>query len=101
MLPGLLSIRQADEMKKAIVVGSGAGGATAAKELQGKFQVIVLEAGNSFHPFSANLNTIEKVKKTGLLFDEKEIQWIFPAMKIGKTRDGMVLVKGQGLGGST
>jgi choline dehydrogenase-like flavoprotein len=88
-------------MKKAIVVGSGAGGATAAKELQGKFQVTVLEAGNSFHPFTANLNAIEKVKRTGLFFNEKQIEWIFPAMKIGKTGDGMVLVKGQGQGGST
>jgi choline dehydrogenase-like flavoprotein len=101
MLPGLLSIRQEDEMKKAVVVGSGAGGATAAKELQGKFQVTVLEAGHSFHPFTANLNTVEKIKKTGLLFDEKEIQWIFPAMKICKTGDGMVLVKGVAQGGST
>jgi choline dehydrogenase-like flavoprotein len=53
-------------MKKAIVVGSGAGGATAAKELQGKFDVTVIEAGSSFHPFRADLTTIEKVKRTGV-----------------------------------
>jgi choline dehydrogenase-like flavoprotein len=88
-------------MKKAIVVGSGAGGAAAAKELQGKFQVTVLEAGNSFHPFYGNLNLIEKVKKAGLFFNERQIQWIFPSMKIGKTEDGMVLVKGIGQGGTT
>ena len=32
-------------MQTAIVVGSGAGGATVAKELQGAFDVTVLEAG--------------------------------------------------------
>jgi choline dehydrogenase-like flavoprotein len=89
------------KMKKAIVIGSGAGGATAARELQGKFQVTILEAGNSFHPFSGNLKLIEKVKKTGLFFNEKQIQWIFPTMKISKTGDGMVLVKGIGQGGTT
>ena len=88
-------------MKKAIVVGSGAGGATVARELQGKFQVTVLEAGNSFHPFTGDLKFIEKVKKTGLLFNERQIQWIFPTMKIGKTGDKMVLVKGIGQGGTT
>ena len=34
------------EMKKAIVIGSGAGGAAAAKELQGKFEIKVIEEGN-------------------------------------------------------
>ena len=88
-------------MKKAIVVGTGAGGATAAKELQGKFQVTVLEAGDSFYPFTRDLKFIEKVKKTGVLFNEKQIQWIFPAMKIGKVGDKMVLVNGIGQGGTT
>lgn len=41
-------------MKKVIVVGSGAGGATVARELQGKFSVTILEAGKEFHPFSLN-----------------------------------------------
>jgi len=88
-------------LKKALVIGSGAGGATVAKELQSKFDVTVIEAGNSFHPFSANLSTIEKIKKTGALFNEKLIHAIFPAMHINKTTDGMVLVKGITNGGST
>ena len=88
-------------MKKAIVIGSGAGGATAAKELQGKFDVTVIEAGSSFHPFKGNLSTIERVKKTGVFFDEKLIQMVFPAMKIAKSDNGMVLVRGAGDGGST
>jgi choline dehydrogenase-like flavoprotein len=88
-------------MKKVIVIGSGAGGATAAKELQGKFDVTIIEAGNSFHPFKANLCTIEKIKGTGVFFDERLIQTIFPTMRIGKAGNGLVLVKGAGFGGST
>jgi len=88
-------------MKKAIVVGSGAGGATAAKELQGRYDVTILDAGKEFRPFSGNLSFVEKMKKTGLLMDEREIQLLFPAMKIRKTDDGMVMVNGIGLGGTT
>jgi hypothetical protein len=88
-------------MKKAIVVGSGAGGATIAKELQGKFQVTVLEAGGQFRPFSRDLKPIETIKKTHLLFDEREISWLFPNMKVHHASRGMVLVNGLGYGGTT
>ncbi|MBM3236441.1 GMC family oxidoreductase [Candidatus Poribacteria bacterium] len=87
-------------MKKVIVVGSGAGGATVAKELQGKFDVTILEAGKEFHPFSLKLPTLETLKKTGLLFDEREIQLFFPPMRIRKVEE-MILVNGVGLGGTT
>ncbi len=88
-------------MRKAIVVGSGAGGATAAKELQGTYDVTVLESGKEFRPFGMNLSLVEKIKKTGLMWDEREIQLLFPAMKIRKTKDRMVMVNGVGLGGTT
>ena len=88
-------------MKKALVIGSGAGGATAAKELQGKFAVTVLEAGQDFHPFPMNLTTVDKLKKTGLMFDERQIHLLFPAMNIRRTPERMVLVNGIGLGGTT
>ncbi|MBN2238431.1 MAG: GMC family oxidoreductase [Dehalococcoidales bacterium] len=88
-------------MKQAIVVGSGAGGATVAKELQGRYRVTVLEAGGPFRPFTGNLELIEKLKKTGLLFDERMIQLLFPAMKVRKTGDRTVLVNGLGTGGTT
>jgi choline dehydrogenase-like flavoprotein len=53
---------------KAIVVGSGAGGATAARELQIKgFDVTILEAGPHFKPFTWNLSHIELIKRLGLL----------------------------------
>lgn len=88
-------------MKKLVVVGSGAGGAAAAKKLQGKFHVTVLEAGGEFKPFSFNLSLLEKLKKTGLFFDEREIQLLFPSMRVKKTEDRMVMVNGTSLGGTT
>lgn len=84
-----------------IVVGSGAGGAAVAKKLQGRFHVTVLEAGREFKPFSFSMSTLEKLKKTGLIFDEREIQLLFPAMRVQKTEDKMVMVWGRGLGGTT
>lgn len=88
-------------MRRAIVVGTGAGGATVAKELQGKFDVTVLEAGRGFRPFSWSLSALERLRATGLLFDVREVQLGFPTMRIRKTEDGMVLVNGIGLGGTT
>jgi choline dehydrogenase-like flavoprotein len=87
-------------VKHAIVVGSGAGGATVAKELQGRFAVTVLEAGKEFRPFTLGLPAIERVKKIGLLLDEREMALFFPTLQIRKTLD-MVLVNGIGLGGTT
>jgi choline dehydrogenase-like flavoprotein len=88
-------------MKKAVIVGSGAGGATVAKELQGSFDVTVLEAGKEFHPFSMNLSMVNAIKRMGLMIDEREIQILFPQMKIQKTEDRMVMVHGMALGGTT
>jgi choline dehydrogenase-like flavoprotein len=88
-------------MKKAIVVGSGAGGATVARELQGRFAITVLEAGQEFRPFSMKLATADKLKTCGLMIDERQIQLLFPAMKVRRTADGLVMVNGIGLGGTT
>ncbi len=88
-------------MKKAIVIGSGAGGAMAAKELQGHFQVTVLEAGVEFKPFSYNMNTLLRFRKSGLYLDERMISALFPSMRIQKSGSGMVLVYGRCTGGTT
>ena len=88
-------------MKRAIVVGTGAGGATVAKELQGKFDVTVLEAGKEFRPFGADLNFLAKARGTGLLFDGREIRFLFPPMKIEKPPGEMILVRGIASGGTT
>lgn len=88
-------------MKRVIVAGSGAGGAAVARELQGKFQVRILEAGREFKPFSLSFSPLEKLRKTGLFFDEREIGLLFPSMKIRKTEDKMVMVSGKSIGGTT
>jgi choline dehydrogenase-like flavoprotein len=88
-------------LNSAVVIGSGAGGAMCARELQGKFQVTVLEAGREFRPFGLNLSLVEKFRKTGLLFDARAIEWLFPAMRIRRAGAGMILVSGNGSGGTT
>lgn len=88
-------------MKKAIVIGSGAAGATVARELQEKFEVTVLEAGKQFRPFPYSIELLERFRISGLFFDEREIQLLFPAMQIRKTSEKMVLVNGIGTGGTT
>lgn len=87
-------------MRRAVVVGSGAGGATVARELAGRFDVTILEAGGNFRPYTTALPCLEWLKTARILFDERQIQMFFPSMRIRKT-DDMVLVTGNGLGGST
>ncbi len=86
--------------KTVLIIGSGAGGAMAARELQGDCQVTVLECGKAFHPFPLSVPFLAKFRKTGLFFDERLIRLLLPNMLIQKSRD-MVLVRGKGLGGTT
>ena len=88
-------------MKKAVVIGSGAGGSTVAKELQGSFDVTIIEAGGKFKPFPHELPLFETLSNAGVFFDEQLIQFVFRSMKIRKTGERMVLVNGMGTGGST
>ena len=76
------------------------GGATMARELQGRYQVTMLEAGGPFRPFSLPVRRLAGLRKTGLFLDERMIQPLLPAMKVAKTPD-MVMVWGQGVGGTT
>jgi choline dehydrogenase-like flavoprotein len=87
--------------RTAIIVGAGAGGASAARELTGAFDVTILEAGGEFRPLRLPFSVLETIRRTGLLVDERMIQTVYPAMRVGKTREGMVLVYGRGLGGTT
>ena len=87
---------------KAIVVGSGAGGGTAALELTLKgFDVTVLEAGKPFKPFTRHMTLTEPLKRIGLLGDESTIQRIFPHMDAKRSNNNLVLVRGITTGGST
>ncbi len=88
-------------MKKALVVGSGAGGSAAAYELSKAFDVTVLEAGTTFEPLKLNLDTFEPLRTRGLFLDERMIQALFPAMRILKAEDGLVHVNGKCVGGTT
>ena len=86
--------------KTAIVIGTGAGGAQVARNLQGKYQVTILEAGGAFKPFSLSVNKMAKFRKTGLYLDERMIRLLIPNMMVEKSQD-MVMVRGIGLGGTT
>ena len=88
-------------MRKAVVVGSGAGGAAAARDLAGAFTVTILEAGGEFRPFGWPLDRAAGLKRLGLLFNVKEIELIFPALRVNKTAEGMVLISGRATGGTT
>lgn len=87
-------------MKRVIVIGSGAGGAMAAKMLANDFDVTVVEEGKDFKPFSLPLEQLAKFRKTGLYFDERLIQLLLPSMRIDKAKE-MVMVYGRGVGGTT
>lgn len=86
--------------KTALVVGTGAGGGMIAKELQGRYQVTILEAGGEFRPFSMQIGKLASLRRTGLFFDERMIRLLLPNMLVENTED-MVMVRGIGVGGTT
>ena len=86
--------------KRAIVVGSGAGGATVAKELQGEFDVTVVEAGKDFRRATLDRPTIERLRRSRLLVDPRLVRLVYPPIRFRRTPD-MLLVNGIGTGGTT
>jgi len=83
-------------------VGSGPGGATAARELVSRgHQVTVVEAGKGFKPFSRRLGWAHAVRRTGLLGSERTISRFFPPLRTVRTAEGMVLVWGLAPGGTS
>lgn len=87
---------------RAIVVGSGAGGATIARELsRNGMEVIILEAGGDFKPFTRRLSWSEPLRKIGLMGNEKTITRLFPYLETTRSSKELVLVRGRGTGGST
>ncbi|MGB9936639.1 MAG: FAD-dependent oxidoreductase [Methanobacterium sp.] len=87
---------------KATVVGTGAGGAIAARELASNgFEVVVLEAGKPFKPFRNLLSYAAPFRRTGLLGNEKTITRLFPPMNTMRSANDLVLVRGLTTGGST
>ncbi len=93
-------------MSRVLVVGSGAGGATVARQLAGRHAVTVLEAGGHFRPFGGNIERLSRARATGIFVDERIIRLLFPAMQVRQASaprgtDRLVLVNGVGLGGTT
>jgi choline dehydrogenase-like flavoprotein len=92
-------------MTRVVVVGSGAGGATVARELAGRHEVTVVEAGRRFTPFRRDVGRLARARATGLFFDPRLIRILFPAMQVRKVPDGggddLFLVNGTALGGTT
>jgi choline dehydrogenase-like flavoprotein len=88
-------------MKRAIVVGTGAGGATIARALAGAFEVTILEAGSEFRRFAGDLGAIERLRASRLLVDTRMIRLLFPEMHVALAADRMALVRGIATGGTT
>ncbi len=87
---------------KAIVVGSGAGGAVVAKRLaDGGFEVMVLEAGKPFRPLTRLFSTLGPLRGTRLLKDEAAISKIFPHLQTRRSSPDLALVAGITTGGCT
>ncbi len=84
------------------VVGSGAGGATAARELSSKgHEVTVYEAGKPFQPFTRHIGWASRLRGTGLLGGEATINRVFPHINTLRSSRDLVLVRGLTAGGST
>lgn len=88
-------------MKRAIVVGSGAGGAIAARELTSAFEVTVLEEGHEFEPFGQDLGRVERLRSTRLFLDPRMIRLLFPQMRVTMASGRMAVVYGVATGGTT
>ncbi len=87
---------------KAIVVGSGAGGATAARELANRgLEVLMLEAGKPFTPLTHRISWLNPLRGTLLLKDEKSIRRVFPHYRTTRTSKDLVILTGVTEGGST
>jgi len=87
---------------RAIVVGSGAGGATAALELaRGGVEVVVLEAGGRFMPFTRRIGLAEPVRRMGLLGGEDKVSRFIPAYRTTRSSEKLLLVRSIAVGGCT
>ncbi len=86
---------------RALVVGSGAGGAMAARQLASSgYEVQVLEAGRPFRPLTRKVLHAGALRRTGLLGSERNISRLFPHMRTSRSGD-LVMVRGLGAGGCT
>jgi len=87
---------------KAIVVGSGAAGATAARELaKNGFEVTILEAGKPFSPLSHKVSWLSSLRGSWLLKDENSIKRVFPHYAVTRASQDLAIFRGVTEGGCT
>ena len=87
---------------RAIVVGSGAGGAVAARELaQNGFEVTILEAGKPFSPLTHKVSWLKSLRGSWLLKDENSIRRVFPHYSVSRASQDLAIFRGVTEGGCT
>jgi choline dehydrogenase-like flavoprotein len=87
---------------KAVVVGSGAGGAVAARELaKNGFEVTLLEAGKPFKPLTHKISWFSSLRGSWLIKDENSIKRIFPHYVVTRASPDLVIFRGVTEGGCT
>ena len=87
---------------KAIVVGSGAGGAVAARELaKNGFEVTILEAGKPFNPLTHKVSWLSSLRGSWLLKDESSIKRVFPHYDVIRSSQDLAIFRGITEGGCT
>ncbi len=87
---------------KVIVVGSGAGGAIAARELaQNGFEVIIIEAGKPFSPLTHKVSWLSSFRGSWLLKDENSIKHVFPHYGVTRASQDLAIFRGVTEGGCT
>jgi choline dehydrogenase-like flavoprotein len=87
---------------KAIVVGTGAGGATAARKLaQNGFEVLMLEAGAPFSCLTHKISWLTSLRGSFLVKDEGSIRHFFPHYGVQRSGKDLALFYGITEGGCT
>ena len=87
---------------KAIVVGSGAGGAFAARELaKNGYEVTILEAGKPFSPLTHKVSWLSSLRGSFLLKDENSIKRVFPHYAVSRASQDLAIFRGVTEGGCT
>ena len=87
---------------RAIVVGSGSGGAIAARELaRNGFKVTILEAGKPFSPLTHKVSWLTSFRGSWLLKDENSIKHVFPHYGVTRASPDLAIFRGLTEGGCT
>jgi choline dehydrogenase-like flavoprotein len=87
---------------RAIVVGSGAGGAMAAHELAlSGFDVTILEAGKPFNPLTHKVSWFNSLRGSFLIKNANSIKHIFPHYEVTHASQDLEIFRGVTEGGCT